>query len=222
MKTIFSTLFLCFSTVFVISSCSHDEITNEESPNNTDSYRSCPDDKHPHKIDLGLSSGTKWACCNVGATTPEGYGDYYAWSETETKDNYNFESYSAGTDFYIRYDIAGTRHDVAHAKWGETWRMPSVNHVVELCSECTWKWTVRNGVSGRLVTGRNGGTVFLPASGGRYDKRLEDKDIYGDYWTSEPYANEGQHSCTLSFNSEYWNTDHDYHGYGHTIRAVCP
>ena len=100
--------------------------------------------------------------------------------------------------------------------------MPSVNHVVELCSECTWKWTVRNGVSGRLVTGRNGGTVFLPESGGRYHKRLEDKDIYGDYWTSEPYANEGQHSCTLSFNSEYWNTDHDYHGYGHTIRAVCP
>ncbi|MBQ0047826.1 MAG: hypothetical protein KBT33_10060, partial [Prevotellaceae bacterium] len=34
-------------------------------------------------VDLGLPSGLKWATMNVGATTPEGYGDYFAWGETE-------------------------------------------------------------------------------------------------------------------------------------------
>lgn len=51
-------------------------------------YTSCPDSHHPHLIDLGLPSGTKWACCNVGAQKPEDYGGYYAWGETAEKNSY--------------------------------------------------------------------------------------------------------------------------------------
>ena len=57
------------------------------------SYPSCPDDHHPHLIDLGLPSGTKWACCNVGATAPQGDGGYYAWGETDEKDVYDWTAY---------------------------------------------------------------------------------------------------------------------------------
>lgn len=64
----------------------------EETPEEK-AYTTCPDDHHPHLIDLGLPSGTKWACCNVGANTPEGYGNYYAWGETQTKDEYNWSNY---------------------------------------------------------------------------------------------------------------------------------
>ena len=59
----------------------------------TANAQSCPDNKHPHMIDLGLPSGTKWACCNIGAEKPEGYGGYYAWGETQTKSTYNDDTY---------------------------------------------------------------------------------------------------------------------------------
>ena len=117
------------------------------------SHLTCPNDKHPHMIDLGLPSGTKWACCNVGATKPEGYGGYYAWGETEEKSIFNDVTYiySIGDDtngdgWYEDYhskegtygqwqqlgdDIAGTEYDVAHVKWGSPWRMPSFDQINE-------------------------------------------------------------------------------------------
>ena len=74
-----------------------DEILNGSNPK---SYLTCPDDNHPHMIDLGLPSGTKWACCNIGADKPEDYGGYYAWGETEEKSVYNDVTYlySSGVD----------------------------------------------------------------------------------------------------------------------------
>jgi len=103
---------------------------------------SCPDDNHPHMIDLGLSSGTKWACCNVGANKPEGNGDYYAWGETQTKSKYNWSTYthcdgSEENCHNIGSDIAGTRYDVAHVKWGGSWVMPSRDQIKELKDNCT-------------------------------------------------------------------------------------
>ena len=61
-----------------------------ERTNTNVSYTTCPDNNHPHMIDLGLPSGTKWACCNVGASAPEDYGNYYAWGETQPKSVYNY------------------------------------------------------------------------------------------------------------------------------------
>ena len=102
-------------------------------------YTNCPDDNHPHAIDLGLPSGTKWACCNVGATVPEGYGGYYSWGETEEKDSYDKNNYlhydvSAGEYMDIGQYICGTDYDVAHVRWGESWQMPMYEQIKELAS----------------------------------------------------------------------------------------
>ena len=133
----------------------------------------CPDNNHPHMIDLGLPSGTKWACCNVGATTPEGYGGYYAWGETEEKSEYSWENYihcdgSIGTCHDLGTYIAGTQYDVAHVKWGGKWQMPSPEHIMELLDNCSFTWTSSNGVNGAYFTGPSGYAIFIPASGSYY------------------------------------------------------
>lgn len=139
---------------------------------------SCPDNNHPHMIDLGLPSGTKWACCNVGATKPEGYGGYYAWGETSVKSYYGFNTYLYGSTndnmTNLGSNIAGTNYDVAHVKWGGTWKMPTKEQCQELIDNTTYVWTTSNNVYGMKVTGQNGKTIFLPAAGERY---LE--EIYG-------------------------------------------
>ena len=132
-------------------------------------YTTCPDANHPHLIDLGLPSGTMWACCNVGAGTPEESGYFFAWGETKPKDvyslsNYTYFSFDTGYDF-IGYDIAGTAYDAATANWGIFWQKPSRAQVIELAEECVSVWTTQNGINGRLFTGQNGGTLFLPATG---------------------------------------------------------
>lgn len=131
----------------------------------------CPESNHPHMIDLGLPSGTKWACCNVGSTRPEEYGGNYAWGETEEKDRYNWDNYShcdgsEETCHDLGRDIAGTKYDVAHVKWGDNWQMPSIDQVRELLDNCKSEWTHLNGVGGRKFTSKiNGYSIFLPAGG---------------------------------------------------------
>lgn len=88
----------------------------------------CPDANHPHAIDLGI--GVKWVCCNVGASAPWEYGDYYAWGETTTKNVYDDETYKYYDEINEEYinignEIAGTKYDVAHVKWGGKWKMPN-------------------------------------------------------------------------------------------------
>lgn len=99
-------------------------------------------------VDLGLPSGTKWADRNVGASSPEDFGDYYAWGETEVKDSYTWETYTlcdgtAYSCYDIGEDIAGTDYDVAHVKWGGNWEMPTKEQFEELINNCTWYYTVR-------------------------------------------------------------------------------
>lgn len=121
-------------------------------------------------IDLGLS--VKWASCNVGATSPEKFGDKFAWGETETKANFsknNYLYYDSYSESYvdIGMDIKGTDYDVAHVKWGDNWRMPTLNELKELKSKCTWEWSKVNGINGFIVTGLNGNTIFFPC--GNFD-----------------------------------------------------
>ena len=148
----------------------------------------CPDNHHPHMIDLGLPSGIKWACCNVGADKPEGYGGYYAWGETEEKDFYSWSTYihcdGAENTCNNLYDIEGTQYDVAHVKWGGLWLMPSRYQIDELFDDCTHSWITFNGVKGRLFVGTNGNKIFLPAAGSRWDDVLTLTDICAFYWTS--------------------------------------
>ena len=144
-------------------------------------------------VDLGLS--VKWASCNVGASSPEEYGDYFAWGETEVKSNYSEQTYAYWNDknnnnqwdkdeiVQLASNISGTKYDAAHVKWGEGWRMPTEDEFVELEEKCTWNWTSVNGVAGALVTGPNGKSIFLPASGERWQTSNNDAGVYGNYWS---------------------------------------
>ena len=155
----------------------------------------CDDANHPHAVDLGLS--VKWASCNVGASSPEGYGDYFAWGETSPKSIYLQENYQHWTDYdgdeiwdynesTLNSDISGTQYDAACVNWGGSWRMPTNDECIELCNKCEWNWTSVNEVNGMRVTGPNGNSIFLPAAGYRYGSSLYYAGECGYYWSSAP------------------------------------
>ena len=186
----------------------------------------CPDGNHPHAIDLGLSSGTKWCCCNVGATAPEGYGGYYAWGETSEKSVYNWDTYQYGSSWdnvvNIGSDIAGTNYDVAHVRMGAPWRMPSTAQQQELINNCSYLWTQQNGVNGILVTGPNGGKIFLPAAGSRWDDALDNGGEYGGCWSSSLHPGYDGGAFYMVFDSDSWDWYSSGRGSGLSVRAVCP
>ena len=197
-------------------------------------YTGCPDSNHPHMIDLGLPSGTKWACCNVGSSAPEQYGNYYAWGETSPKSVYNWSTYRWGSNYYelTKYctkDSYGTvdnkteldaSDDAATANWGAPWRMPSRTQIQELLNSCTSTWTSQNGVNGRKFVGPNGGTIFLPAAGGRLIDWLYGAGSHGYFWSSPLVESDPGHAYFLHFDSgdAYW--DYGYRAHGHTVRPV--
>lgn len=119
-------------------------------------------------VDLGLS--VYWASCNLGAESPEEYGDYYAWGETKpkssyTKGNYSYYDNDKAQFIDIGDDIAGTEYDAATVNWGDDWRMPNKDEIKELINNCSWEWTQMKGVNGFKVTGSNSNSIFLPAAG---------------------------------------------------------
>ena len=189
------------------------------------SYLTCPDDHHPHLIDLGLPSGTKWACCNVGADNPEAYGEYYTWGETDTKSIYDWNTYiyseeSETTCHDLGSDIAGTTYDVAHVKWSASWVMPSKEQIDELINNCTSTWTTQNGVEGRLFTGTTSGSIFLPAAGTRVNSDLYDAGSCGNYWSSMENPSYAGNAYCLYFHSNITYCGNDYRSYGHSVRPV--
>ena len=172
-------------------------------------------------IDLGLS--VKWASCNVGADSPEEYGGYYAWGETETKDEYSENTYLYYQNKYVDLgaDISGTEYDVAHVKWSDGWRMPTLDEINELCYNCSWNWTTQNGVNGYKVTGPNGNSIFLPAAGNRYGTEVGYRGSYGVYWSGTLHENNSNNAYCFYFLSD----DHGWYSdlnrfYGHTVRPV--
>ena len=152
--------------------------------NITTNAQYCPDNNHPHAIDLGLPSGTLWACCNVGASSPEDNGNYYAWGETETK--YRYESDNCKTYHRQFNDIAGTQYDVAHVQWGDYWQMPTIEQINELRSKCVYTWML----NGALFRGPNGNKLYLPAAGRYYQTNIVSLNQYGYYWSSSPHNND--------------------------------
>ena len=170
-------------------------------------------------VDLGLPSGLKWATCNVGATTPEDYGNYYAWGETTTKTSYTLQN-SVTFGLYMG-DISGNAtYDAARANWGSTWRMPTKAEMEELRDNCTWIWTSQNGVNGCRVTGPNGNSIFLPAAGHCDGSLREYVGGYGYYWSSTPYTTTVD-AYGLSFCSAYHHVNWGNGRYdGRTVRPV--
>ena len=168
-------------------------------------------------VDLGLPSGLKWATCNVGATAPEEYGNYYAWGEIGTKNKYS-ESTSLTNGMELG-DISGNpAYDAAAANWGGTWRMPTKAEFDKLIANCTWTWTTRNGVNGYLVTGPNGNSIFLPAAGLRSGTSLYSDGSQGLYLGSTPYDTDS--ACYLNFGSVYHGTGWYRRHYGQSVRPV--
>ena len=124
----------------------------------------------------------------MGASKPEEYGDYFAWGEVDTKERYEWETYKwRGTSSFTLTKYCPTdktsywagegspdgktvlepEDDAAHVILGGKWRMPTYKEYVELKNNCTWTWTTQNGMRGKLATGKNGNSIFLPAAGYR-------------------------------------------------------
>ena len=187
-------------------------------------------------VDLGLPSGLKWATMNVGATRSEEYGEFFAWGETQPKSNYNWSTYkwcngssktqtkyntSSGYGTVDNKTVLDPEDDAAHVNWGGSWRMPTAAECDELINKCTCTWTTQNGVNGRLVTGPNGKSIFLPAAGGRGDADLGNAGSYGNYWSSSLYTRYQDCAWGIRFVSDYVFRSYGYFRYGgQSVRPV--
>ena len=190
-------------------------------------------------VDLGLS--VKWAFFNMGASKPEEYGNYYAWGETEPKTDYSWSTYKwCNGSFYTltKYNtstyygtvdnktILDPEDDVAHVKWGGSWRMPTKAEQVELRNNCTWRWydsdnSEFNGIAGYKVTSKIKGytdrSIFLPAAGYRYGTDLNSVGNNGNYCSSSLDTDYPYSEYYLYFGSGYANRS-----LGRSVRPVCP
>ena len=202
----------------------------------------CPDGNHPHMIDLGLPSSTKWACCNVGANSPAECGGYFAWGETAPKtifeynnykwfdsgDNHKITKYCLNSDYGTvdgRTELE-PEDDAAYVSCGAEWRMPLLRQIRELLNNCTSEWTTVNGISGYLFrSNTNNGSVFFPADGWRGTKGV----VYGfgeagAYWSRDyDYDVIPDRACTLAFyygNMGYLMPSYLGRQWGANVRAV--
>ena len=190
-------------------------------------------------VDLGLS--VKWATCNVGATSPEDYGDYFAWGETTAKSNYDWTTYkwcNGSENTLTKYNtnssygivdnktVLDLADDAATANWGSGWRTPTRGEWQELYDNTTSVRTTQNGVYGCLFTGTKPGytgvTLFLPAAGYRWNDILDDAGDYGYYWSSSLYTGSPNDAwyCLFSYGYSYMSYDDGYRCDGQSVRAV--
>ena len=189
-------------------------------------------------VDLGLPSGTLWATCNIGASSPEEYGDYFAWGEVTPKEVYDWSTYkwcngseTTMTKYCINSELGIVDNkteleladDAAYVNWGPSWRMPTIDQLQELKNNCTWqRFTISNGDVCILVTGTNGNTMLLPLAGSMNGSLPERVGNYGYLWskTASVYANESNASQYIYFNSPYPSLWRRYRYFGFTVRAV--
>ena len=186
-------------------------------------------------VDLGLS--VKWATCNVGASKPEEYGDYFAWGETEPKDYYGWSTYKwcDGTyNILTKYNNSSSdgtvdnktqlelSDDAARANWGGNWRMPTDTELTELRENCTWTQTTQEGVNGYKVTSKkNGNTIFLPAAGYRNNSSLNYAGSRGYYRSSSLNTDAPDYAFELIFRSDRVDRGSYSRNYGLPVRPVC-
>ena len=203
-------------------------------------------------VDLGLPSGTKWARCNLGASKPSDYGDYFAWGETEPKTEYSWETYKwmqAGKSDWkyitkytfadgqtegIWYDAGGNfigdnkttleaADDAATANLGSPWRMPTGDEIDELVDNCTWTETTQDGVKGYEVKSKkNGNSIFLPAAGYRESSWLDDAGSRGYYWSSSLETKYSDRASRLYFDADLHTWASGFRYSGLTVRPVRP
>ena len=185
-------------------------------------------------VDLGLS--VKWGSCNIGASSPMEYGDYYAWGETETKADYSWYTYKwCKGSFYTltKYNTRSSRgvvdnktvldpeDDVAHLKLGGKWRMPTGGEFSELMSKCTWQKMKKNdNTIVYFVEGPSGNAIALPAAGGRYVTSLDNAGSYGNYWSSSLSEDYSDDARIVYFDSEGVGSSGNIRYSGLSVRPV--
>lgn len=168
-------------------------------------------------VDIGLS--VFWSAYNLGTSTPEEYGEYYAWGETQPKDSYSRDNYLYFDQTMKRYidignDISGTQYDAVHVNIGNGWRMPSKSEIKELLDKCNWEWVRIGNSNGYKITGPNGNSIFLPAAGYRLHNFLSKENEWTEYWSSSNDYNgqaymlveNGHNPTIIPFNKEDGNT----------------
>ena len=168
-------------------------------------------------VDLGLPSRLQWASCNIGASSPEECGDYFAWGEIDPKSNYS-EFNSVTHKKKIKQIVGDANYDVATAMFGKSWKTPTKEDFEELINHCTWVWITVNGVNGYEVTGPNGNSIFLPATGYRDGREVNDGDS-GEYWSSTPHK-ETEYSYYLFYAGGNYYTFYNCRYVGRCVRPV--
>ena len=223
MRNCTASLIAAFCAIFALTSCSSSKTAEEH-----------------EFVDLGLS--VKWATCNMGAQTPEQYGDYFGWGMTTPLPappyEWTWADYfkgiggtgtkmeDCGTELdplrdYVLHNkgIEKTEYDAANVLWGDGWRMPTIDEIRELLNECDWKWDAEK--KGYLVVSRkNGNSIFFPVGGGRDGAITRNEGNIGCIWASTP--NEGiPNYARFLF---YYSAGRDWAGgnrfYGCNIRPV--
>ncbi len=193
-------------------------------------------------VDLGLPSGTLWAACNVGANSPEEYGDYFAWGETQPKETYDWSTYQycngsiytltkycnvafcGNNGFIDNLTVLQPMDDAATANWGNGWCTPTDDQWRELIDNTIASWITQNGVNGRLFTASNGNSLFLPAAGFRWGLELDGVSYFGGYWLSSLDTGNPSNAWyfNFGFGSGYCGGMSSYRGRGSglSVRAV--
>lgn len=188
-----------------------------------------PRDVPEGAVELGMT--VLWAKCNIGASKPEEYGNYYAWGETETKSFYipgSNKYWDSDTESFSKYNtidnlmVLEPSDDVAHVVFSGRWRMPTEEDCIELIENCEWIATTLNGVKGYEVKSRtNGNSIFLPSGGQMYFySKMDVEQIC--YWSSSLYNANSYYAYYVGFNS-YLNkiaTIYVNRGVGCAIRPV--
>lgn len=176
-------------------------------------------------VDLGLS--VKWAACNLGANSPDEYGDYYAWGETETKEDYSSSTYKYQSNYSytnIGEDIAGTQYDAAHIKLGESWKIPTVEQIQELIEKCTIEKYIYKDIKGQRIVGVNGQSIFVPISGYKDGRSIKNRDEYGYvfFWASQYETSyTGSSAYVYRGRQDEGQTNTWNRMYGLPIRPIC-
>ena len=232
---------LMLMTAVIMTACNPKDDSNDNDDNGGNDVVDCGGigtyEGHEY-VDLCLPSGTLWATCNVGADAPEGYGDYYAWGEVQTKSHYHWQNYrycNGNWDqltkycFESEYGYEGFtdslkyltyEDDYVMLNWANGWRMPTNDQWRELINNTTVEWTTQNGVNGRLFTAENGFSLFLPAAGVLFSYGpVTGEGVDGYYWSDEL----GQYSINAKafvFNSSVAFPRDDERYIGYSIRPV--
>ena len=224
MKKILTTLAAVLCCAAMFSSCNKDN----PNPEPADGW-----------VDLGLPSGLLWAACNLGADSPEGYGDYFAWSETATKRLYDWSTYryctvdaegelATLTKYNISTDYGTVDNlttldavdDAAAVRLGNGVRIPTMDEWIELAYNTTTEWTTQNGVAGYRLTASNGNSLFLPAAGFLYGSDHDCADSSGHYWSASLDTDIPYGARYFYFDSEDWGEGSGYRFSGASVRAV--